>query len=250
MNDDRIQFIEKDHKYLIDGKEDNISVTKLIKEFFPIFDADVVIEKMQKKTNWKDSIYYDKTVDEIKQEWREKAENASRLGTLLHKTIEKYYKKESINDSLIKTEMDQFQKFNKEHIEINKLKPFRSEWIVFDEKYHIAGSIDMIYIDEESKELHLYDWKRINKLKKNNKYQKGLFPLHMFEDCNYFHYSLQLNLYKYILEQNYGHNVNSMKLVCFHPDNENYIIEEINDYQDIVLQLLKYVYENKLYEKK
>ena len=43
-------------------------------------------------------------------------------------------------------------------------------------------------------------------------------------DTNYWHYTLQLNIYKYILETKYGFNVKDLHLVVIHPDNvsENY----------------------------
>ena len=40
-------------------------------------------------------------------------------------------------------------------------------------------------------------------------------------DTNYWHYSLQLNTYKRILEQKYGKKVTDMYLVCLHPNNSN-----------------------------
>jgi hypothetical protein len=38
-------------------------------------------------------------------------------------------------------------------------------------------------------------------------------------DTNFWHYSLQLNLYKTILEEKYGKKVTGLYLVCLHPDN-------------------------------
>ena len=38
-------------------------------------------------------------------------------------------------------------------------------------------------------------------------------------DTNYWHYSLQLNTYKMILEHKYGKKVTGLYLVCLHPDN-------------------------------
>ena len=40
-------------------------------------------------------------------------------------------------------------------------------------------------------------------------------------DTNFWHYSLQLNTYKYMLEKNYGKKVTDMYLVCLHPNNYN-----------------------------
>ena len=40
-------------------------------------------------------------------------------------------------------------------------------------------------------------------------------------DSNFWHYSLQLNIYKAILEEKYGKKVKEVYLVCLHPDNKN-----------------------------
>jgi hypothetical protein len=37
-------------------------------------------------------------------------------------------------------------------------------------------------------------------------------------DTNYWHYALQLNVYKAILEAKYGKTVTGLYLVCLHPD--------------------------------
>ena len=47
--------------------------------------------------------------------------------------------------------------------------------------------------------------------------QKALPPIGHIEDCPYFHYALQLSLYKYILEKNYGIEIADLRLGIFHP---------------------------------
>jgi hypothetical protein len=38
-------------------------------------------------------------------------------------------------------------------------------------------------------------------------------------DTNFWHYALQLNTYKYILEDKYGKRIRELNLVRIHPDN-------------------------------
>ena len=38
-------------------------------------------------------------------------------------------------------------------------------------------------------------------------------------DSNYWHYALQLNTYKMILEHKYGKKITGLYLVCLHPEN-------------------------------
>jgi len=41
-------------------------------------------------------------------------------------------------------------------------------------------------------------------------------------DTNFWHYALQLNTYKTILEQKYGKKVTKLALVCLHPSKANF----------------------------
>ena len=45
--------------------------------------------------------------------------------------------------------------------------------------------------------------------------------LNHLPDSNYWHYCLQLNIYKAILEKNYNKKVSGLYLVCLHPENIN-----------------------------
>ena len=44
------------------------------------------------------------------------------------------------------------------------------------------------------------------------------YPLEQLPDCNFWIYSLQLNLYRYIVETEYAHDVSGMFLAVVHPD--------------------------------
>jgi hypothetical protein len=68
--------------------------------------------------------------------------------------------------------------------------------------------------------LSIYDWKRSKEISKVNNWNKyALNPLicHM-HDTNFWHYALQLNTYKAILERKYGKTVTKLCLVRLHPD--------------------------------
>ena len=111
-----------------------------------------------------------------------------------------------------------FKKFQEDH---SGLVPYRTEWMVYDEPHMFAGSIDMVFENSDGT-LEIYDWKRcksIDKSPKFNKYAKTSIISHL-PDTNYWHYSLQLNTYKAIIEKNYGKKVTGMYLICLHPVNE------------------------------
>lgn len=241
IRDDRILFKELEHEYIIDNSNDKyISVTTLIKSFFPKFNADLIIDNwMNNPQKWIHNKYYGKTKEEIKEEWSSKGSQSASLGTLLHLSIENFYNQTSQTiDPSIEKEYQYFLDFQSNHV-LSNLIPYRTEWYIFDEDYKIAGSIDMVFKDNDNK-YHIYDWKRTIGIKKNNPFKNGFFPCHDLDDSNYNHYSLQLNLYKFILEKNYDITIESMNLVCLYPSNSSFIIEHVPNLQFKIKLMLDY----------
>jgi hypothetical protein len=100
-------------------------------------------------------------------------------------------------------------------------QPYRTEWMIFHEELKLAGSIDMVYQNPDGT-LTIYDWKRSKEISKVNMWnQFASNPLisHL-HDTNFWHYALQLNTYKAILEAKYGKIVTKLCLVRLHPDAE------------------------------
>jgi hypothetical protein len=101
---------------------------------------------------------------------------------------------------------------------------------VFDEAVRISGSIDMVFENLDPATglpdgtLSIYDWKRCKEIKKvpfgARDYSHTATIAHI-PDTNYWHYCLQLNTYKAILERCYGKRVTDLFLVCLHPNNQN-----------------------------
>lgn len=221
-NDARIRFEEGPHLYYIDEVNENTSVTTLVHSFFQEFDADKVIKKMRKSSRWQNSPYYGMTDEEIKQIWEDRKIEASEAGTKMHYDIELFYNNIiPENDSL---EWKYFQQFHQTQVLTKGLIPYRTEWVVFDLEYQLAGSIDMIFqVDKNDPDtLMIYDWKRCKKIEKTNSFQCGKPPIEHLPDSNYWHYALQLNMYRYILEKNYGKKITGLYLVCLHPLQKNY----------------------------
>ena len=158
--------------------------------------------------------------------------NISDAGTKLHFDIECTYNEiEIVNNS---KEFQMFLQFKNDHY---YLEPYRTEWLIFDEENKITGSIDMVFKDGDV--LDIYDWKRsksIDKVKNNNFLQS--YSLNHLPDSNYWHYSLQLNIYKNILERKYGMKVRDLYLVQLHPDFNNYIKIKCPNLQKEVQDLL------------
>jgi ATP-dependent exoDNAse (exonuclease V) beta subunit len=231
--DSKIEFDEKPHEYYIDGsKEGIISVTTFIHNFFPKFDADKIIDKMMNSSNWENSKYFGMTKEEIIQDWEDNKNYAANKGTMMHRDIELFY-----NDIEIENDSEEFNYFLDFHNEHTNLKPFRSEWEIFCEELKLAGSIDMCFDDDG--EIVIYDWKRSKDIKEVNAWENGFYPLTHIPHANYWHYSLQLNIYKALLEKHYGVKVKEMYLLWLHPNNDSYKKLKVSHLPDEVELLFK-----------
>lgn len=259
----RIQFNEAEHSYAIDGvKAGWSSCTQFLHNFFGHFDADAVIKKMMSNpVKWKQSQYYGMTAEQIKAKWSASGEEASSAGTRMHLDIEYFYNSSHFEELwLAKKKANTLEivpaDFNKsvacmkkdDNWEPNlspewsmfmnyqekigrKMIPFRTEWLVFHEKIKVAGSIDMLYMKKDGT-YAIYDWKRSKEIKMENKYQSGLGPVMHLPDTNYWHYSLQLNVYRMILKEKYDINVNELALVILHPNNPTFQVIKVNIMED------------------
>lgn len=243
--DSRISFEEVEHIYTVDGEQCSISATGFVKKFFNAFDADKVLEKLNRfgvmNKKWPGM-----SISEIKDEWSEKGRIAATRGTKLHRYIELFYNAvdittlEEVNKhSELDIEIEMFYKF------VQQLPPeyipYRTEWFIFYEKYSLAGSIDMVFqVDPKSpRKIAIYDWKCSKEIKKKNKYEKTKEPLSHLDDCNYNHYALQLNLYKHILEKKYDYQVVEMVLVILHRNFEDYQLIKLPDMQSEIISMFE-----------
>jgi hypothetical protein len=217
--DQFITFDEGPHIYTIlcDASSQYTSVTTWNHSHFSHFDADAVLNKLyMNQMNWNKK-YEGMTKDDVKAAWEANRVDAALAGTALHYDIECYYNGlPNVNDSI---EYAYFKRFAEDY---KHLKPYRTEWMVWHEDVKIAGSIDMVFENDDGT-LTIYDWKRskdIVKYSQWNKYATTECIGHL-PDTNYWHYCLQLNIYKRILEDKYGKTVCGLYLVCLHPNNSN-----------------------------
>ncbi len=213
--DANITFEEGPHIYTINGNSDYTSVTTWNHSHFPTFDADKIIEKMMNGKNWTKSKYYGQTLLEIKDGWTKKGNDASSAGTKMHYDIECFYNEcQRENNSI---EYQYFKEFHEQH---KDKKPYRTEWMIYDETLGLAGSIDMTFENPDGT-IDIYDWKRCREIKKFNNYETATTEcINHLPNTNFWHYALQLNTYKKILELNYNKKIREMYLVCLHPENK------------------------------
>jgi ATP-dependent exoDNAse (exonuclease V) beta subunit len=214
-----MKFNKKKHTYK-KGKDEYISVTTFLKQFFKPFDE----RKVAKFLTFLDKRKGIKTgVRHYLKQWKADREH----GTRVHELIQ------TSDESLIKEPRDfdkwkQAQKF----IEKNITYSVEDEMLVAASDLKLAGTID--YLGMTGNGLHLVDWKT-NKSINTTAYknEKCKEPLQHLDDCNFQKYRLQLLLYSYILETYYGLNIAKVSIV--HLKETEFVVYDIpKDYSDVM----------------
>lgn len=212
QRDGLISFDPVQHVYKF-GDEEFESVTTVVENMFAKFDA--LSAAMRKCGN--DAAKARALMDE----WESKGRLARDLGTLMHDRIERHYLGESLEpEALDDSTFAHFLRFDAE----KPLKPFRSEWRIFSERFKIAGTLDFLSETPDG-EFEIYDWKRSTKVVDangrvlDNSFRRtAAYPLEFLADTTFNHYALQVSIYRYILAEHYGIDVSRAFLGVFHPD--------------------------------
>ena len=241
--DEDIEFFAKEHIYVYKKFIQLKTVSDIISMFFRKFDS----------IDWSRKKALENGISQICQleEWDSKGAESREVGTYLHEQIHKYlvretpdftyhfqYNGEEVHvDKMvdISREYTYFKKFlNEENI-----VPFRTEWQIFDPALRIAGTID--FLGRNGSGFDLYDWKRSDKIDRNaTVWNYGINGLESVPDTRYYHYCLQLNMYKYILEKNYNIAINKMYLVVLHPVYNTYQKIEVPSMGKAVHSIVEY----------
>lgn len=186
------------------------------------------------------------TPQELVEEW----ESIADAGTFIHSEIEKFIKESSEpthNKSVLGTDWLESNLINQSHIQLFP------EVIVYSKELELAGTIDLIIFDEKTKEYKLIDWKTNKKIDLQSfNFRMGTHrATNHLMDSNYFHYSLQLSLYRYLLEKYYGLNVTEASIGHLSDYNlkfyeTEYHFDEIEEMIKVNKEILKREYENGL----
>ncbi len=217
--DNDIEFTPYEHIYTYKGKRQLLPVSNLVSYFFEKFDA---LTQAEKKSDFTGI-----PAEHFLTEWDKIGKLSRDVGTFLHLQIENYLKKGFFKTEYtfdyygdkqivnIETEKKHFFDF----INDTSIIPYRQEWPIYDLDLNVAGTIDLI-CKEGDGGYSIYDWKRSKKIVDSlgepiiTSYggKLGLHNLNI-PDTPFYHYCIQQNLYRYILEKNYGIKIKSMNLV-------------------------------------
>jgi ATP-dependent exoDNAse (exonuclease V) beta subunit len=241
-----IKFHDKEHKYYLNGKKMS-SVTQLIGKFKQPFDSDYWSEK---KANERGILKED-----ILKEWKYKADFATQKGSAVHAFAENYlfnkvfpFPEQEMVEVLgsvenmfdcraaVKSITQLFKKFYEDSYE--KLVPVRAELVVGDDELGLCGMVDQLFWNEKSGELEIWDWKTNKEIKETNKWQQFKDPLNHLDVCELNTYSLQLSLYKHIIERNTNLKLGNSYIVWLNENNDTYKVFKCHNFEKEVKSIL------------
>jgi ATP-dependent exoDNAse (exonuclease V) beta subunit len=151
-------------------------------------------------------------------------------------------------DEIVKTYKimeKQFHNFYNTAVASGKLIPVRSELVVGDRELNLTGMVDQLFWNVKEQCLQIWDWKTNTKLNMVNKFGgKMLHILYMLDACEFTTYSIQLNVYKKIIERNTNLRLGDSFLVWFNEENPNYEIIKCEDYGNLVDDMFQFKLDN------
>ncbi len=250
--DQFIDFEPIEHIYTYNGRQRLLSVSGLAAYFFEGFDALKAAMIRQER--------YRTPVEESLDKWDRIGRLASEVGTFVHAQTENYFQNGSFEtvcsvalgdeteEISVDRECQHFLRFIKDF----NITPYRQEWPVYDTDLNIAGTIDMI-CKEEDGTFTIYDWKRSGKVVNfqgqpiveafaGKKSMNGI----NLPDTPYYHYCIQQNLYRYMLEAHYGIRIKAMNLVVLYPEYPTYYVVEVPKMDELVDRIVGICHEKDL----
>lgn len=213
-------FVENTHSYYYNGNRVKYSVTQFISRFFPEFDSEAISKKYAEKHGLKQ--------EDVLADWKRRGDISALAGTAIHsfmenakrgKTFEIDYQpaRDAGLDAEVKERVEKLLPQAKAFHEDTKgkLLPIQLEYTVGIEDI-IAGNIDLLCWNAYANEFQIWDYKNLKEMSTRNFYNKkckGAFS--RYDDCSLVHYSIQLNMYKVILQRVLGVPIGQCFLVHF-----------------------------------
>lgn len=225
-----IKFDSESHKYYYNNEKEQfpLSVTEKVHQFVAAFDKGYWSQRKAKERGVAPEV--------VLAEWDKTAEEACTKGTAFHK-----YAENKVNNrheplevsALLKSQFDRFY-----YDSIDNLVPVKSELVVGDTGLQIAGTVDQLYWSKKINGFVIFDWKTNRAMRlKNERRQKMLTHFAHLDECEFNTYSLQLNIYKYIVERNTSLKIKGLFLGWFNEKNDSYQIHKCLDLQSLVPQI-------------
>jgi len=234
-----VVFTENGHTYTIDGKPAT-SVTTFIGKFKKPFERDFWAHRTAQKENVE--------LQDILDKWDSISLRACNKGSKFHAFAENYINNKILPNSIYDFDIDMeaynkieshFLKFYEESKE--NLIPISSELCVGSSKLGICGMVDQLYYSNTVEGLVIFDWKTNKKLNTTNRFDNWMLdPISHLPECEFTTYSLQLSLYRYIIELETNLEIKDCYIVWFNEKNDSYKLIKCDDLRKEIMDMLDY----------
>lgn len=222
-----VLFIDEDHTYW-HGERELLSVTKYLGTYSP-FDAEGQAIKTAKKENL--------TPEQVLAKWELNRDSAALRGTLFHAYAEDYLARKIFPENHVSPMMAQIFQDYVTATESSAV-PIKSEWVVYDLDYGLAGQVDQLYYSRETDLYHLADWKTSRSFRTTVPWKmKGI--LSHLPSCELTKYSLQLCMYEHFIKTHTDLPLGEGVIVWFDESTGTFRRWVRNDYSKLIPQLLE-----------
>lgn len=209
---DGVLFNESDHTYTKDGKS-YLSGSTFAHMFEKDFPRDAIAQKVSDKNNV--------PVERVLEGWDAKGEISLKYGTLIHKCMETFIKYNELPSN------EYLKNIVEDWAEQNDHETFQSEVFVQDDAHQLCGVIDLIQgaaiLDFKTGDIRQKIQHTLGKDWPNDRLSL---------------YTLQLNFYKYICEQN-GGKIRELGIWWLNGEHWEYVKVDIIDIKPYLEQVWK-----------
>lgn len=264
-----ITYNDAQHRYFSNGGE-LLSVTKFLSSLKPRFQAEFwsIVKAYQfsgyeTKTSWNNfssftansdiiSVYDDHshlevTPEDVLEQWKLDGLIGTTRGTYIHDFLENLENRitdipkielipgMSIGESInYVNSLEVAKKLCQEYVEFaqDNLIMIAAEYIVGDVKLGLAGRFDRLYLNKDSGDYEIWDFKTDKQIR----YKSNFGKLKGFNlpDCEIEKYSLQTSLYKKIIQDATGITLGTSRIVWFNLKENRYEIIDCKDYTNLL----------------
>jgi ATP-dependent exoDNAse (exonuclease V) beta subunit len=250
-----VRFFDKDHNYEIDGEKAITSVSGLIGRYEKPFDTQKIAERVANKQGV--------SVKQIIEQWEYNKNYSCHKGSEFHLYVENFLERRfaPLDRQAIINFISGSAGYHKEDLEkyyqemalfIRNFKNFydwwkqdhiliKSEFVVGDKRSKVCGTIDNLSFNKKTNEFAIFDYKTNKKINRKNDYGETLLdPYDYIPKCELSKYSLQLWLYKLIIERNSPFQVGELGIVWVAGEDDYELIKPV-DYRKEAAQMLESV---------
>jgi len=231
----KIYFSEEDHKYIDEKKTVYKSATTIVHSLFPEFQKDMIAFFCAKSRGVHKDV--------VLEEWQETADIACDMGTRIHRYAECKMLGIDVDVEIKPEESKKIAACDNFLITLDKYYELvETEKIIFSPSLGLSGTVDLIMRDRKTSKLSIFDWKTNKEIKLKDKYNKwGKMFLSHLPNCNFYHYTVQLGIYKKMLhDEGYG-DYESVELGLFHITDDRVIGHKISYLSNEIENVFNYV---------